>query len=68
MKPEITITYRPTESAKIIFDYEIRNSETGEIHVTGRTIQVFMNKDNYQLVLTNPNFYEEWKKRWEVAI
>ena len=68
MKPEITITYRPTESAKIIFDYEIRNSETGEIHVTGRTIQVFMNKDNYQLVLTNPDFYEEWKKRWEVAI
>ena len=68
MKPEITITYRPTESAKIIFDYEIRNRETGEIHVTGRTIQVFMNKENYQLVLTNPDFYEEWKKRWEVAI
>ena len=67
MKPEITITYRPTDAAKIIFDYEIRNRETGEIHVTGRTIQVFMNKNNYQLVLTNPDFYEEWKKRWEVG-
>ena len=66
MKPEITITYRPTDAAKIIFDYEIRDSKTGEVYVTGHSVQVFMDKTNYQLVLTNPAFYEEWKKRWEV--
>ena len=67
MKPEITVTYRPTEAAKIVFDYEIRDSKTKEIYVTGHSVQVFMDKTNYQLVLTNPDFYEEWKKRWEVT-
>ena len=66
MKPEITIYYRPTEAAKIIFDYEIRDTESGEIVVTGHSVQVFMDKNNYQLVLTNPDFYTEWKKKWEV--
>lgn len=67
MKPEITVTYRPTDAAKIVFDYEIRDSKTKEVYVTGHSIQVFMDKTNYQLVLTNPDFYEEWKKRWEVG-
>lgn len=68
MKPEITIYYRPTEAAKIVFDYEIRDTETDEIVVTGHSVQVFMDKDNYQLVLTNPDFYTEWKKKWEVEL
>jgi len=66
MKPEITITYRPCEAAKIIFDYEIRDTETGEVVVTGHSVQVFMDKDSHQLVLTSPDFYEEWKRKWEV--
>ena len=68
MKPEITITYRPCEAAKIIFDYEIRDTETGEVVVTGHSVQVFMDKDSHQLVLTSPDFYEEWKRKWEVTV
>lgn len=67
MKPEIYIVYRPCDAAKIIFDYEIRDPETKEIFATGHSIQVFMDKNTYQLVLTNPEFYEDWKKRWEVS-
>ena len=67
MKPEIYIVYRPCDAAKIIFDYEIRDHETKEIFATGHSIQVFMDKNTYQLVLTNPEFYEDWKKRWEVS-
>ena len=63
MRPEITIIYRPTEAAKIVFDYEIRNTADGELMVTGHTVQVFMNHD-YELVWTNPDFYEQWKKKW----
>ena len=66
MKPEITITYRPCEAAKIIFDYEIRDTETGEVIVTGHSVQVFMDRYTHQLELNNPDFYKEWKKRWEV--
>ena len=66
MKPEITITYRPCEAAKIVFDYEIRDIETNEVVVTGHSVQVFMDRTTHQLVLNSPDFYEEWKTRWEV--
>lgn len=61
MKPLIKITYRPTDSAKIIFDYEIRDSLTGDICLTAHTIQVFMD-ENYNLLWYSPKFYEEWKQ------
>ena len=61
MKPEITIIYRPADAAKIVFDYEIRDFPDGEIMTTGHSVQVFMNMD-YELIWTNPPFYEEWKK------
>ena len=64
MKPQITIIYRPTDAAKIVFDYEINDSVTGETLATGHSVQVFMDRD-YQLVWANPEFYEEWKKRWQ---
>ena len=63
MEPEITIIYRPTLAAKIVFDYEIRNPEDGSLMATGHSVQVFMDKD-YQLVWVTPAFYEKWKKRW----
>ena len=63
MKPNITIHYRPTDAAKIVFDYEIKNPEDGSLLATGRSVQVFMDLQ-YNLVLLNPEFYEEWKKKW----
>lgn len=63
MKPSITIHYRPTDAAKIVFDYEINNPEDGSLLATGRSVQVFMDLQ-YNLVLLNPEFYEEWKKKW----
>lgn len=66
MSPEIYIEYHPCDAAKIIFDYEIRDPKSKEIFATGRSVQIFMDKTNYQLVLTNPDFYEEWKQKWEV--
>ena len=67
MQPEIVITYRPTEAAKIVFDYEIYNPQDGSLMATGYTVQVFMDK-NYQLVWESPAFYEKWKKQWNVGI
>lgn len=63
MHPRIDITYRPTEAAKIVFDYEIRDTETEELLASGLSVQVFMDMD-YQLVWANPDFYVEWKKMW----
>lgn len=61
MKPVVKITYKPTDSAKIVFDYEIRDPETGLVHLTARSVQVFMDRD-YKLLWFSPEFYTNWKK------
>jgi acyl-CoA thioester hydrolase len=65
MKPCIVITYVPTESAKIVFDYEIIDENDGSVLATGHSVQVFTDKE-YQLVWDNPEFYRAWKAKWEV--
>ena len=62
MKPRIDIIYRPTEAAKIVFDYEIYDTEDESLIATGHSIQVFMDM-KYNLVWENPEFYLEWKHR-----
>lgn len=64
MKPRIDITYRPTEAAKIVFDYEIHDTCDNSLLATGHSVQVFMDT-KYQLVWDNPDFYLEWKRRWQ---
>lgn len=61
----VDIIYRPTESAKIVFDYEIHDERDDSLIATAHSVQVFLDKD-YQLVWENPEFYLEWKKRWNV--
>lgn len=63
MKPRIVIRYVPTEAAKLVFDYEIRDTADDRLLATGHSVQVFLDKD-YKLVWTNPDFYEQWKKKW----
>lgn len=65
MRPRIDIIYRPTISAKVIFDYEIYDTTDESLIATGHSVQVFMDFE-YQLVWDNPPFYLEWKKRWGV--
>ena len=65
MVPSIRITYIPTEAAKIVFEYEIFDEKDGAIYATGRSFQVFMDR-NYELVWDNPEFYKAWKEKWEV--
>ena len=61
MHPVVRITYRPTDAAKIIFDYEIFDPQSGAVFMTARTVQVFMDRD-YNLLWYSPEFYTEWKK------
>lgn len=64
-RPRIDIIYRPTDAAKIVFDYEIHDRLTNELLVSGRSVQVFLDHD-YNLLWENPAFYEAWKTRWQV--
>lgn len=62
-KARVDIAYRNTEAAKIVFDYEIFDAADGALVATGSSVQVFLDRQ-YQLVWTNPPFYEAWKQKW----
>ncbi len=49
-------------AAKIIFNYTIKNTDSGIIYATGYSEQVFLTYDR-KLHLTNPSFFATWKKR-----
>ena len=59
----IETEFIPEAAAKIHFKFRVYKAESGQLAATGETLQVFTNKDS-ELVLTNPEFYTEWKKRW----
>jgi acyl-CoA thioester hydrolase len=61
-KARVDIVYRPTEAAKIIFDYRISDLHDHSLITTGSSVQVFLDKA-YQLVWGNPPFYETWKQK-----
>jgi acyl-CoA thioester hydrolase len=65
-KARIDISFRNTDAAKIIFDYEIFDVEDNALIATGYSVQVFLDKQ-YQLVWSNPTFFEEWKRKNGVA-
>jgi acyl-CoA thioester hydrolase len=51
------------DAAKIIFEYILFNAKTKEIVAKGSSLQVFLDKETSTLQLTNPPFFEEWKKK-----
>lgn len=53
----------PTDAAKLKFEYKLYNAQTKQVVATGSSVQVFLDKENSALQLTNPPFYEEWKKK-----
>ena len=55
--------YIPCEAAKMKFNYRLFNAATGELVATGSSVQVFLDKNGSILQLSNPPFFEEWKKK-----
>ena len=56
----IEATFIFNKAAKIEFQYKIFSQNTKKLVCTGKTIQVFLNK-NKELYITNPPFFEKWK-------
>ncbi len=61
----IETRYINCDAAKILFEYEIRRADNGQVVATASTMQVFTDGRG-ELELVNPDFYIEWKKRWNV--
>ncbi|MEZ5198914.1 MAG: acyl-CoA thioesterase [Bacteroidales bacterium] len=54
--------FENTDAAKIIFDYKVYKMNSEELVATGRSVQVFLTTDG-ELILTNPDFFIEWKRK-----
>ncbi|BDS15634.1 acyl-CoA thioesterase (plasmid) [Aureispira anguillae] len=61
----IETTFIDTPAAKLFFDYKIYRKRDGALSATGETTQVFLDT-NKDLYLAMPEFYEEWKKKWNL--
>ena len=57
-------TYKDTLAAKLLFDYHIYDARTNEQVASGSSVQVFMDKNSLELMLTLPQFMTDWKKKW----
>jgi acyl-CoA thioester hydrolase len=53
----------PTESAKLVFNYELSDPKTSKLICTASTIQVFLDSEN-NMQLFAPLFYQKWKAKW----
>jgi len=58
--------YIPCEAAKLKFEYKLYNADNGQVVATGSSVQVFLDRENSLLQLTNPPFYEDWKNEHSI--
>ena len=65
-KAIVRTTFVPTDAAKILYKYEIRNAKDNALILRANSEQVFLDKE-YQLVWNTPDFYAEWKKKWKIS-
>ncbi len=54
-------------AAKIVYQYKVFQKDSGDLVAEGESVQVFVTREG-ELVLTNPPFFEEWKKRMGLKV
>jgi acyl-CoA thioester hydrolase len=59
----VEVIYKPVAAAKLIFDYVMYEPETMKVVATGSSTQVFVDAKTFDLQLTLPAFFEEWKNK-----
>ncbi len=62
----IETRYVNSDAAKILFEYQIFRKSDNELVATGSSMQVFLTPD-HELLLTAPQFFVDWKKKWGIS-
>lgn len=63
-KIRLVTTYHDTRAAKLLFSYEAYDAGTDELVASGSSVQVFMHREELELMLYPPQFILDWKKKW----
>ena len=61
---QLETTYIDSPAAKLLFDYSITDLNTGEVVANGNSVQVFMERESLELLLTIPKYMAAWKEKW----
>jgi acyl-CoA thioester hydrolase len=59
----VETTFTPCDAAKLLFSYRLFNKKTQQLVATGSSVQVFLDSKQSVLQLTNPPFFELWKRK-----
>lgn len=57
----VTITYKPSQGAKLCFDYEIRKESDNALVLSASTIQLFTTREG-EFEPAEPDFFKAWKE------
>jgi acyl-CoA thioester hydrolase len=60
----VETTYLNSRAAKLKFEYKIFQKSSGDLVAVGSTMQVFVDVKTFQLQLTIPMFFEQWKSKF----
>ena len=59
----VETTFIPCDAAKLLFSYRLYNKKNHQLVATGTSTQVFLDSQHSALQLTNPPFFEAWKRK-----
>ena len=59
----VQATYVNCAAAKMMFDYKIFEASKRTLVAKGSSVQVFVDLKSFQLQLTLPAFFEDWKRK-----
>lgn len=62
----VETTYEPTPAARLHFSYRMYEAAGNHVVAIGNSVQVFVDLKSFELQLTVPEFFEQWKTRWSV--
>jgi acyl-CoA thioester hydrolase len=63
----VVTKYINTKAAKLNFNYQIFDSLNGTQIATGSSTQVFVDAKTFELQLTIPPFFEDWRKKQKLS-
>lgn len=58
--------YKPEPAAKLSFAYKMYQSQSMDVVATGSSLQVFVDVATFNLQLTVPAFFAEWKSKYNL--
>ena len=63
----VETTFKNTAAAKLHFEYRMLDAVNRQVVAIGSSTQVFVDAKTFALQLTNPAFFDAWKKKWALG-